>query len=61
MVFKGVATSREREVVTQALRDAGPNADAMVDRIARHLQTSGHPDAAERLRDLENEVQGQQA
>ena len=45
-VCKGTATRRERETVTQALRDAGPNADAIVSQIAQSMRNHGHEDVA---------------
>ena len=60
-VCKGTATRRERETVTQALRDAGLNADAMVGQIAQSMRNHGHEDVASRIWQIEDEVQAQQA
>ena len=56
-VVMGTATRREEQVVAEALRDAGPNADAMISRIADNMAQHGHQGAADRVRAIESQVQ----
>jgi len=56
-VVRGRATRAEQTLATQTLRDAGPTGQMMAGRIARGLDRHGHHDAAERVREVEREVQ----
>ena len=60
-VCKGRATRKEREAVAQTLRDADPMADRVLDHIVESMNRHGHTERAARIKEVEDEIQAQQA
>jgi len=55
-VVRGHASRSEQVLATQTLRNAGPTAQMIVDRMAQSLGRHGHNDAAQRVREIAREV-----